>query len=105
MNVAEPLYRPGLYAGLEEGEIALAVRQDGFEPTKIKDPPGRTYAEHSHAAAKLLVIMQGSMDITVEGTRYAAKPGDRIFIPGYTRHEAVAGRNGCTFFWSERLLA
>ena len=105
MNITEPSHRPGLYAGLEEGEIALAVRQEGFEPAKIEDPPGRTYPEHSHATARLLVILQGDMDITVQGVHYSAEPGDRIFVPGNAQHKAIAGRHGCTDFWSERLLA
>lgn len=97
------MYQEGCYRTLDRESIAQAVRKEGFDPIFIHDPPGRVYAPHRHPQTKLLVFLAGSMEVRVEGKAYPCKPGDKLIIPGNVEHSAVVGREGCRFFWSERL--
>lgn len=97
------MYQAQFYKTLDKDRIAEEVQEEGFEPVLITDPPGRLYAPHRHAEKKLLVFLQGSMEVTVKGQKFACKPGDKLIITGNIEHSAVAGSEGCTFFWSEKL--
>jgi len=99
------MYYPGFYQELDEHSIAEDIRQEGFDPIRVVDPPGTVYATHEHPETKLLAFLQGTMDVTVGAKRYHCQPGDKLLIPGKTPHAAVVGNEGCVFFWSERLLS
>jgi quercetin dioxygenase-like cupin family protein len=43
------------------------------------------------------------MEVTVEGKKFHCQPGDKLIINGNVQHSAVAGPQGCGFFWSEKL--
>ena len=97
------MYQAGFYKTTDRERIAEEVREEGFDPVCISDPPGRAYEPHRHAETKLLVFLEGSMEVTVKGQRFQCKPGDKLVIPGNAEHSAVAGPEGCVFFWSEKL--
>jgi hypothetical protein len=44
------------------------------------------------------------MQVTVEGHTYECSAGDQLIIPGSVEHSAVIGREGCVYFWSEKLM-
>jgi len=97
------MYQPKFYKTLDKERIAGEVRQEGYDPVCIEDPPGRAYEPHRHPETKLLVFLQGSMEVTVKGQKFDCQPGDRLVIPGNSEHAALAGPRGCVFFWSEKL--
>ncbi len=86
-------------------QIESAIQQEGFSPIKITDPPKHHYSKHMHPETKPLAFLEGSMDVIVAGELFRCMPGDKLLIPGNTIHEAVVGDEGCTFFWSEKLLS
>jgi quercetin dioxygenase-like cupin family protein len=97
------MYQTKIYRTMDQERIAAEVRQEGFDPIYISDPPGRTYEPHRHPETKLLVFLEGSMEVTVKGQKFDGAPGDKLIIPGNVEHAAVAGPKGCGFFWSEKL--
>lgn len=97
------MYQANFYRTIDEERIAEEVRREGFDPVLINDPPGRVYEPHRHLETKLLVFLQGSMEVKVKGQTFDCKPGDKLIIPGNVEHSAVAGPEGCVFFWSEKL--
>ncbi len=97
------MYAPQRYRALDAREVEAEVRRQGFDPLLIQDPPGRQYPPHRHATQKLVVVLGGSMRVSVEGQTYQCRPGDSILVQGNAEHWAVVGPEGCTFFWSERL--
>lgn len=98
------MYQARFYKTTDREQIAEEVRQEGFDPVYISDPPGRVYDPHRHPETKLLVFLQGSMEVKVKGQKFDCRPGDKLIIPGNIEHSAVAGPEGCAFFWSEKLL-
>jgi quercetin dioxygenase-like cupin family protein len=89
---------------LSEPDIARKVSEAGFDPIRISDPPGHIYPPHSHAETKLLAFLRGGMRVTIAGQTYECSPGDQLIIPGNVEHSAVIGREGCVYFWSEKIL-
>jgi quercetin dioxygenase-like cupin family protein len=92
------------FKNIDREKIAKQVTKEGFHPLLIADPPCAYYPPHEHPETKLLVFLSGSMQVTVQDEDYDCRPGDKLIIPGNTRHSAVAGPDGCTFFWSERIF-
>ena len=98
------MYKKNFYKGLDENGVAKKVAEEGFDPIKISDPPGRVYSPHTHPETKLLAFLSGSMEVKVADKTYRCKAGDKVIIDGDIKHSAVVGPSGCTFFWSEKLL-
>jgi len=84
--------------------IIKSIKKDGFEPELVENEPGFVYELHQHPETKLIVCLEGSMKVTINGKEHEFEPGDKIRIPGNTPHSAVAGKNGCKYYWSERLV-
>ena len=97
------VYQANFYKTIDRERIAEEIEREGFDPVRITDPPGRVYASHRHPETKLLVFLEGTMEVIAGGQKFACKPGDKLIIPGNAEHSAVAGPKGCVFFWSEKL--
>jgi quercetin dioxygenase-like cupin family protein len=98
------MYAQGHYQDVNRFKVEKEVRKEGFDPLLIADPPGATYPPHSHPETKLLAFLRGRMEVMMDGKCFDCSPGDRVIIPGNTVHSAVAGPEGCDFFWSEKIL-
>lgn len=97
------MYQAKFYKTMDEERIAKEVEKEGFDPVRITDPADRIYAPHRHPETKLLVFLKGSMEVRVGDQKFDCKRGDKLIIPGNTEHSAIAGPEGCAFFWSEKL--
>lgn len=97
------MYQANFYKTIDKDLIAEKIQKDGFDPVCINDPPGSVYSPHRHAETKLLVFLQGSMEVKVKDRTYDCKPGDKLIIAGNVEHSALVGPQGCLFFWSEKL--
>lgn len=98
------MYKKSVYKGLSKEKVRKKVEEEGFDPITINDPPGRVYSPHTHPETKLLAILDGSMDVKTGGEKFTLKKGDQLIIPGRKKHSAIVGKDGCTFFWSEKLV-
>lgn len=97
------VYERQAFQSITAGEIRSAIERDGWTPSLIAEPPGAVYPRHRHAAAKLLVFLDGEMEVRAGGDLFSCQPGDRLIIPGLMEHEAKAGLEGCRYFWSEQI--
>lgn len=89
----------------KQEEIVKSIKNIGFSPKLIVDDPNFVYDKHTHPESKILVGVAGSMNITVDGQTILLKPGDRLYIPGMVPHSAMISPYGCTYYWSEKILA
>lgn len=96
------MYYPQEFKHLTEEKITQAVKKEGFRPLKLRNAPGARYPQHQHPEEKLLVFLEGTMEVTVEHHVYHCRVGDKLTIPGNKVHSAVAGPHGCTFLWAEK---
>ena len=97
------MVQSGFYKTIDKQRIIEGVEGEGFDPVCVSDPPGNVYPSHRHVETKLIVLLEGSMEVRVRGASLQCKPGDKLIIPGNTGHSAVAGPDGCFFLWSEKL--
>lgn len=98
------MYYKNFYANCTESEIEKMIRGDGFDPMKFSNSAGDIYQLHQHPETKLLVFLEGTMEVVAAGEKFSCTAGDKLVIPGNAPHSAVVGPSGCTFFWSEKLI-
>ncbi len=98
------MYYKDFYSGLTEEEIEDKIRDEGFTPMKFSDNPGFVYTPHTHPETKLLAFLEGSMNVKVGDESFVCQKGDKLIITGNVKHSAMVGKEGCSFFWSEKLL-
>ena len=92
------------FAKTTQTKIKEEMQKDGFNPKVITDSPHYIYEEHEHAETKYLVCLEGSMKVTFGGKTYDFEPGDKLIIPGNTKHSAIVGKKGCVFLWAEKII-
>lgn len=97
------MFQSKFFESMNRSQIAEQIRKEGFDPIYVQDPPGRVYRTHNHPETKLLAFLEGSMEVTVAGQKFYCRPGDKLIIDGNIEHSALAGPEGCGFFWSEKL--
>ncbi|MCY4028380.1 MAG: cupin domain-containing protein, partial [Acidobacteria bacterium] len=49
-------------------------------------PAGSEFAMHWHTHTETVVVLEGAVDIVMDGTRYTATAGSYVVIPGKTHH-------------------
>ena len=78
--------RPRFPAGLRNASIATDPETGG--PTYLaRFPAGSRFEMHWHSFTETVVIMEGAVDIILDGTRHTATEGSYIIIPGKAHHE------------------
>ncbi|MCY4119873.1 MAG: cupin domain-containing protein [Acidobacteria bacterium] len=80
-----PSIRPGFPAGIRNAPIATDPETGG--PTYLaRFPAGSEFAMHWHTYTETVVVLEGAVDIVMDGTRYTATSGSYIIIPGRAHH-------------------
>lgn len=72
----------------EGRDLRRRMEAEGYDVFEWSDPPGRTYAEHTHPEDQSHWVLRGAIALTVEGQEYVLCPGDRDFMPAGTTHSA-----------------
>lgn len=63
-------------------------------------PPGFVYPEHRHPAAEIYVVVAGELAWTVDGVRFAARPGSVVRHPPHAVHAmTVTGDAPAELLW------
>ena len=50
---------------------------------------------HSHPHEQMIVVLEGKIDIVIEGEIYGLQTGEVISIPGNVEHNGIAGDKDC----------
>jgi len=70
-----------------------ALEREGYEVAVFTYRAGTSFAEHAHPQDKCDAVLEGILRITVGDAAYDLQSGDRLYLPGGTRHAAsVLGR-------------
>ncbi len=69
-------------------ELQRRMESEGYSVFEWSDPPGRTYAAHTHGDDQSHWIVRGRLALTIGGEEYVLGPGDRDFMPAGTVHSA-----------------
>ncbi len=75
-----------------------AARPTPARTERWSNGAGASYAPHTHAYRKVLVVEQGSITFDMSGQSRSVAVGERIEIPAGTVHSALVGPDGvvCT---------
>ena len=76
---------PGFPAGRRNAQIATDPQTGG--PTYLsRFPAGSEFAMHWHTYTETLVVLEGSIDVTLDGMLYTADAGSYIILPAKMHH-------------------
>lgn len=76
-----PDYSPAYGACIEGDRMIVAV---------MNAPAGHMAEAHSHPNEQWIYVLEGVIEMTVEGQHYAAHPGEVIYIPAAAVHSGGA---------------
>ena len=83
-------------------EVEEMLLKEGFaEVYTWTDGPNMFYGEHKHESKTAHIIIDGRMEIAMNGETNIYHPGDRIDVPANTVHTAKMGPKGCTYVIGE----
>lgn len=84
-------------------QILLRMKDEGYTIIhEYDDAPGEHFPEHNHPGEQLIVILRGSIDVTMAGKRYLLHAGDELVFPAKMLHEATIGSEGCLYLDGEK---
>lgn len=58
----------------------------GFSCDIWTDPPGQEWKDFVHAVDELLMVMEGDVEVEMEGRRWHPEVGEEVFIPAGVVH-------------------
>ena len=61
--------------------IAQNWSERGYSCDLFTDPPGREWIDFVHSTNELVTVLEGVLEMTVNGHVTIAHPGDEVFIP------------------------
>ena len=68
----------------------------GFSCNLFVDPPGQEWLGFMHATNELVTVVEGLLEVSVDGQVVILKPGDEICIPKYGVHNVINRSDGVT---------
>lgn len=92
---------------IDTRELSVLVRKPGWRG-RFFDSPSMSFAqyefdagasihEHFHPQEEVWQIVEGELDITIDGVARRAGPGSAAIVPGNTKHSVVAVTDGRVF--------
>ena len=94
--MSERLVRSRFAVPVDADAVAAAWRRRGYSCAPFVDPPGRTWEGFVHGVDELVTVVEGRLEIVVEGERLIAAPGDEVFIPRGAVHSVRNVHPGAT---------
>ena len=83
-------------------ESRSKIEQDwqsrGFSCGLWVDPPGQVWEDYVHATDELLMVLEGELELEMQGRVFRPKVGEEVFIPGSVTH-SVRNVGGTTAQW------
>ncbi|MFO1153371.1 MAG: cupin domain-containing protein [Rhodospirillales bacterium] len=67
-------------------QVAAEWGARGYSCDAFIDPPGRAWIDFRHRSNELVTVIEGRLEITVNGERIEAMPGDEILIARGSLH-------------------
>ena len=58
----------------------------GYSFGIFKDPPGQVWADFAHKTDELVVLVEGEIEMEIEGKSQQPPIGEEVFIPAKAKH-------------------
>lgn len=66
--------------------VARNWRERGFSCGLWVDPPGQVWEDYVHDVDELVMVVDGDVELEIDGKVYRPAPGEELFIPAHARH-------------------
>jgi len=83
---------------LKRNDIQQSWLSRGFSCDLWTDPPGQEWIDYVHSVDELLMLMEGELEMEMQGRRFRPKLGEEVFIPAGEPH-TVRNVGGTTARW------
>ena len=84
---------------MREPSVVLGMwLERGFQGGMWIDPPGRVWADFVHELDELMMVLEGEIELEMNGQRRTLEVGHEILIPAGTKH-TVRNRGEETARW------
>ena len=74
---------------LKTEEVASDWQRRGFSCGTFEDPPGRAWRDFTHDCNELITVVEGRLQLTLEGVDLVLEPGDEVLIPRNCPHSVT----------------
>jgi mannose-6-phosphate isomerase-like protein (cupin superfamily) len=71
---------------LDRAQITKEWQARGFSCGLWVDPPGQVWENYVHSTDELLMIMEGALELEMQGKTLRPAIGEEILIPAHTTH-------------------
>jgi quercetin dioxygenase-like cupin family protein len=71
-------------------------KKQGYSCNWFIDPPGQQWNNFVHRTNELVTVVDGRLEMTIEGQSWVIKPGDEVFIPKDAVHSVKNIHSGET---------
>ncbi|HDN25552.1 MAG TPA: cupin domain-containing protein [Thioploca sp.] len=85
-------------APVESAIVATDWKARGYSCDLFTDPPGREWNDFVHNCDEVVTVLDGQLEMTVEGQHFILEPGDEVFIPRHVLH-CVKNLHHATTHW------
>lgn len=82
---------------LDRAQIAKDWQARGFSCDLWVDPPGQVWEDYVHSTDELLMLMEGALELEMQGKTFSPAVGEEILIPAHTSH--TIRNTGATARW------
>lgn len=89
-------YRNVTLIDLVPGIQSHIVSADRIMLSFLTAQPNSVMHNHHHEAEQLMVVLDGALDLVIEGKLHHMEKGDVVILPSNVEHGAYVSDKGCT---------
>jgi mannose-6-phosphate isomerase-like protein (cupin superfamily) len=83
---------------LDRAHVERGWQARGFSCDVWVDPPGQVWEDYVHSTDELLMVLEGELELEMQGRTFRPKTGEEVFIPARVTH-SVRNVGGTTARW------
>jgi mannose-6-phosphate isomerase-like protein (cupin superfamily) len=83
---------------VDRAQIEREWRVRGFSCGLWVDPPGQVWEDYVHSTDELLMVLEGELELEMQGRTFRPKMGEEVSIPARMTH-SVRNVGGTTARW------
>jgi len=71
---------------VNQDQVTKDWKDRGFSCSLWKDPPGKVWEGYVHESDELLMVMEGEVELEIDGKKITPPVGKEAFIPAHAVH-------------------
>lgn len=83
---------------VDRAKVEQDWQERGFSCDMWADPPGQVWEDFVHQVDELVMVVEGKLEMEMQGEIFYPELGEEVFIPGNVLH-SVRNVGGTTAYW------